>query len=72
MFAFMDWQQPTALAIVALSAVLLGWSRLRRRKFQFGRDTHCGCSSPSSGAPQSSIVFHARKGETPRILVKMK
>ena len=72
MFAFMDWQQPIALAIVALSVGLLVSSRLRRRKFLFGRDTHCGCSSPSSGAPQSSIVFHARKGETPRILVKMK
>lgn len=68
----MDWQQPTALAIVALSVALLAWSRLRRRKFQFGRDTHCGCSSPAGNAPQSSIVFHARKGETPQILVKMK
>jgi hypothetical protein len=72
MFRFMDWQQPTALAIVALSVALLAWSRLRRRKFQFGRDTHCGCSSPAGSAPKSSIVFHARKGETPQILVKMK
>lgn len=72
MFCNMDWQQPTALAIVALSVALLAWSRRRRRKFQFGRDTHCGCSSPAGSAPQSSIVFHARKGETPQILVKMK
>jgi hypothetical protein len=72
MFALMDWQQIVALLIVATAAALLIWSRVRRRKFQFGRDTHCGCSSPASSAPQSSIVFHARKGERPRILVKMK
>lgn len=68
----MDWQQIVALLIVAAAAVLLVGSRVRRRKFQFGRDTHCGCSSPSGTAPQSSIVFHARKGETPRMIVKMK
>jgi hypothetical protein len=68
----MDWQQIVALLIVATAVALLIWSRVRRRKFQFGRDTHCGCSSPSSAGSQSSIVFHARKGEQPRVLVKMK
>jgi len=68
----MDWQQLVALLIVAIAAALLIWSRVRPRKFQFGRDTHCGCSSPSAQAPKSSIIFHARKGEQPRILVKMK
>ena len=72
MFAAMDWQQLVALLIVATAAVLLVWGRVRRRKFQFGRDTHCGCSSPAGAASQSSIVFHARKGEQPRVLVKMK
>jgi len=72
MFAAMDWQQPVALLIVATAAALLVWSRVRRRKFQFGRDTHCGCSSPAGAASKSSIVFHARKGEPPRVLVKMK
>jgi hypothetical protein len=72
MFAAMDWQQIVALLIVAAAAALLVWSRVRRRKFQFGRDTHCGCSSPSAGGSQSSIVFHARKGEPPRVVVKMK
>ena len=68
----MDWQQVVALLIVAVAAALLVWSRVRPRKFKFGRDTHCGCSSPASAAPKSSIVFHARKGEQPRVLVKMK
>jgi hypothetical protein len=72
MFAEMDWQQLVALLIVATAAALLVWGRLRRRRFKFGRDTHCGCSAPGGTAPQSSIVFHARKGETPRVIMKMK
>jgi len=68
----MDWQQLVALLIVATAAFLLAWGRFRPRKFQFGRDTHCGCSSPAGAASQSSIVFHARKGEQPRVFVKMK
>ncbi len=72
MFAGMDWQQIIALLIVATAAALLIRSRVRRRKFQFGRDTHCGCSSPAEVSPRSSIVFHARKGEPTRIYVKMK
>ncbi|HMJ89341.1 MAG TPA: hypothetical protein VK530_05975 [Candidatus Acidoferrum sp.] len=66
----MDWQQITALAIVLLTAAMFVWSRARRRKFSFQRDTHCGCSATS--APKSSIVFHARKGEQPRTIVKMR
>jgi len=67
----MDWQQTTALLIVAITAALLLASRFRRRKFSFQRDTHCGCSS-SGGAQKSSIIFHARKGEQPRTILKMK
>ena len=72
MFAMMDWQQLVALLIVATAAALLVWGRLRRRKFKFGRDTHCGCTSTTNARSQPSIVFHARKGEKPRVLVKMK
>jgi hypothetical protein len=74
MFVAMDWQQLVALLIVATAAALLVWGRVRRRKFQFGRaaGAHCGCSTPGGAASQSSIVFHARKGERPRVLVKMK
>ena len=73
-FDDMDWQQLVALLIVATAAGLLLWGRLKRqrRKFDFQRDTHCGCSAPSGTASKSSIVFHARKGEPPRVLVKMK
>ena len=68
----MDWQELVALSLVALTASAFGWSKLRRRPFRFGRDTHCGCSAPSQTTPQHSIVFHARKGERPRMTLKMK
>jgi hypothetical protein len=67
----MDWQQPVSLGIVAAAAGLLVWSKLRRRRFSFQRDTHCGCAAGQSPARQSSIVFRARKGERPEVLVKM-
>jgi hypothetical protein len=65
-----DWQQAVALSIVAVTAGLFLRARLRPRKFSFERDTHCGCASQT--ASQNSIVFHARKGERPRIVVKSK
>jgi hypothetical protein len=71
MFSTMDWQQIAALLVVAIAAALLLRGRFRRRRFSFQRDTHCGCSSPGA-AQKSSIVFHARKGEEPRTIVKMK
>ena len=71
MFSIVDWQQIVALLIVAVTATLLVWSRVRRRRFKFGRDTHCGCSAPGATTPKASIVYSARKGEAPRILVKM-
>lgn len=58
--------------IVTLAAAGLLWGLLRRRKFNFQRDTHCGCSSPSDSARDHSIVFHVRKGERPQIIVKNK
>jgi hypothetical protein len=68
----MDWQQLVSLTIVGAAAALLLWSRFRPRKFSFQRDTHCGCSSHAGAAPQQSIIFHARKGERPEILIKNK
>jgi len=64
-----DWQELTALGITALTVAAFAWARWRRRKFDFRRDIHCGCASgstPSGG----SIVFHARKGERPQVIVK--
>ena len=67
----MDWQELVALSIVAATAGLFAWSKVRRRsKFSFERDTHCGCSSPSSGN-RNSIIIQGRRGEAPHITVKM-
>ena len=68
----MDWQQPLALIIVATAAALLVWPRVRRRKFQFGCQSHCGCRSPAADGNKSEIIYHARKGETPRVFVKLR
>ena len=68
--AGMDWQQAVSLVIVAATAGVFLRARLHRRKFKFEQDTHCGCSSPGRSAFQKSIVFHARKGERPQIIVK--
>ncbi|MGO8836717.1 MAG: MYXO-CTERM sorting domain-containing protein [Limisphaerales bacterium] len=68
----MNWQQAVSLTIVAAVAGLLLWGRFRRRKFSFARDTHCGCGAPGQAETKSSIVFHARKGERPAVMVRMK
>jgi hypothetical protein len=68
----MDWQQLVSLVVVASAAVLLARSKFRRRRFSFERDTHCGCLAVQELSPQSSIVFHARKGARPEVLVKMR
>jgi hypothetical protein len=46
--------------------------KFRRRKFNFHRDTHCGCAPPSQSTTHQSIIFHARKGERPQVIVKKK
>ena len=68
----MDWQQPVSLGIVFAAAALLFSSKLRRRKFDFQRATHCGCQPVHQSAPQSSIVFRARKGQRAEVIVKMR
>jgi hypothetical protein len=72
MFAAMDWQQMVSLVIVAAAGLLLAAGRYRRRKFSFARDTHCGCFASPVSAPQSSIVFRARKGERAEVRVRMR
>ena len=67
-----NWQTIASLVIVALAAAGLLWGRFRRRKFDFHRDTHCGCTSPSDSPTHQSILFHARKGQRPQVIVKKK
>jgi hypothetical protein len=72
MFVVMDWQEATALLIVAATAAAFAWGRFRPRKFSFKRDTHCGCSPSAADQPPPSIVFHTRKGGRTQITVRMK
>jgi hypothetical protein len=70
----MDWQQLLALLIVAVTAGMFAWSKLRRKKFSFAKDTHCGCSSGKAAleaiGPTQTIQFRAKKGERPTVVVK--
>lgn len=59
-----------SLVIVALAAGGMLWAKFRKRKFDFHRDTHCGCGTPDQSTTHQSIVFHARKGERPQVIVK--
>jgi hypothetical protein len=67
----LDWQQVVSLLIVFAAAVLLFGNQFRRRRFNPQRLSHCGCSANSPGRPPGSIVFRARKGVRPEIIVKM-
>ena len=70
--AIMNWQQAVSLGIVGATAAILLWNKVRRRKFSLVRDTHCGCASVRQPAPQGSIIYRARKGERPQVLVKLR
>ena len=66
----MDWQQTVSLLIVAATAGAFFRSWLRRRRFVWERDTHCGCSSPGQPGARRSVVYHTRNGQRPQIIVK--
>jgi hypothetical protein len=68
----MDWQHLASLSIVVLAAGCLLRSRLRRPRFSFLRDSHCGCAASSPIGPQTSIVYRARKGQRPEVQIKMR
>lgn len=66
----MDWQQTTALSIVGATAGIFAWAKFRRRQVRFGHGGHCGCAADSGGV-KGSILYSARKGERPRVTVKL-
>jgi hypothetical protein len=68
----MDWQQLVSLLIVAVATILLLRHKLRRPRFSFQKNTHCGCAAGSDSTPGNSIVFRARKGHRPEVLMKMR
>ena len=68
----MDWQQYISLGIVAATAAWLFKNSFGRRKFSFQRDTHCGCAPAPASGGAPSIIYRARKGCRPEVLVKMR
>jgi hypothetical protein len=67
----MGWQEITALSIVAGTAGVFLWNRFRRKSVLSKRHPCC-CPGPGSGEQGPSIVFHAKKGERPKVVVKLK
>jgi len=67
----MDWQQTTALLIVAATAGAFLWQWLRPKRLGSKKGSVCGCSTTSHSGPKPSVIYHARKGERPQIIVKM-
>jgi hypothetical protein len=66
----MDWQKMAALSVVAVTAVFFLRAKLRRRKFSFEHDTHCGCTAAGADGARTSIIFSARKGGRAKIIMK--
>ncbi|MFO1461534.1 MAG: hypothetical protein U1G08_19290 [Verrucomicrobiota bacterium] len=64
----MDWQQPAALAVVIATAGWLAWRRMRPRRFDFHRETGCGCGS-TGGPKPPTVCVTGRRGERPRVIV---
>ena len=61
-----------SLTIIAGAAGLLLRGKFRQRRLSFLHDTHCGCAAAPETGVQHSIVFRARKGKRPEIVVKMR
>lgn len=74
MFVTMDWQEIAALTMVGATAAAFVWRKLRPPvlKFQRGslQDSHCGCSTASIASPRQTIIYRARRGQTPQVIVK--
>jgi hypothetical protein len=62
-------QEFAALAIVAVTAGIFAWRLLRPRQFHSRKGSACGCPGSSSAPPTERIIFKARKGQTPQILI---
>lgn len=65
----MDWQQLASLLIVAATAAAFAWSKVRSGRGPAACDSLCGCPSYSRETPPV-MVFRARKGQRPQVIVK--
>ena len=67
----MDWQQIVSLMIVGITAVAFLWSKARSTGLA-SRAIPVAVVRAGPATPQNSIVFRARKGGRPQIVVRMK
>jgi hypothetical protein len=62
-----SWQEPVALTIVAITALIFLW---RRKARGVGKaKSNCGCGTSGVNSKQR-IIYRARKGERPEVVVK--
>jgi hypothetical protein len=66
----MDWQQSAALTIVGITALSFAASWWRSRNQPRHAKVCCGGASRRN-SPQGRIIYRARKGHRPEIIVKM-
>ncbi len=71
MLPAMDWQQIGALLIVCLTALAFARGAWRKRR-DAGRQAGCGCTATGASERPPETVLRARKGERPRLTVKLK
>jgi hypothetical protein len=64
-------QEIAALAIVAGTAGIFAWKLLRRRRLG-KKSSGCGCAGTSAPSSRERVIFSARKGERPQIIIKSK
>ena len=74
MLRLMDWQQLTALGVVAITAALFARncfrpSRSSRFPFSIAGGKKCGCFA-GIGTPPPTVIYRARKGESLRVEVR--
>jgi hypothetical protein len=68
----MDWQEMVSLFIVGGTAGFMLWRHWHSRPLRHHKVFACGCGWSAEGARGQSVVFHARKGERPQVLVRLK
>lgn len=66
----MDWQQPVALGIVALTAGIFLWRAVRPARYRLRKAVPCGCVGTRGGPKPPGLVVHSRRGEIPRVAWK--
>jgi hypothetical protein len=67
----MDWQELVSLLIVGATVGVLLWRAWRGRKVRGGELGEYGCPLTGHTAARNSVVYHARKGERPRVVIKI-